>query len=97
MSIANLLDVMFCSWLIFACEQLQHLKAIMKPLMELSASLDTYRPNTAELFKVSSTGKIKIIVLNRQMLFHRNLKTIQVIKSVNFLEYLIQWVNAKYT
>lgn len=25
----------------------------MKPLMELSASLDTYRPNTAELFKVS--------------------------------------------
>ncbi|CAH0713566.1 unnamed protein product, partial [Brenthis ino] len=55
MAIANLLDVMFCSWLIFACEQLQHLKAIMKPLMELSASLDTYRPNTAELFKVPST------------------------------------------
>nr|AOG12930.1 odorant receptor [Eogystia hippophaecolus] len=57
MAIANLMDVMFCSWLIFACEQLQHLKAIMKPLMELSASLDTYRPNTAELFKVSSTEK----------------------------------------
>ncbi|XP_060806501.1 odorant receptor coreceptor isoform X1 [Amyelois transitella] len=54
---ANLMDVMFCSWLIFACEQLQHLKAIMKPLMELSASLDTYRPNTAELFRVSSTEK----------------------------------------
>ncbi|XP_068623291.1 odorant receptor coreceptor [Battus philenor] len=57
MSIANLMDVMFCSWLIFACEQLQHLKAIMKPLMELSASLDTYRPNTAELFRISSTEK----------------------------------------
>nr|AZB49419.1 olfactory receptor 2 [Heortia vitessoides]UVB79104.1 odorant receptor 2 [Heortia vitessoides] len=57
MSLANLMDVMFCSWLIFACEQLQHLKAIMKPLMELSASLDTYRPNTAELFRASSTEK----------------------------------------
>ncbi|CAH2236296.1 jg7059 [Pararge aegeria aegeria] len=66
MAIANLLDVMFCSWLIFACEQLQHLKAIMKPLMELSASLDTYRPNTAELFKVSSTGNnaFKTIAFN---------------------------------
>lgn len=57
MAIANLMDVLFCSWLIFACEQLQHLKAIMKPLMELSASLDTYRPNTAELFKANSAGK----------------------------------------
>nr|AJF23826.1 olfactory receptor Orco [Planotortrix octo] len=57
MAIANLMDVMFCSWLIFACEQLQHLKAIMKPLMELSASLDTYRPNTSELFRASSTEK----------------------------------------
>nr|BBB06436.1 olfactory receptor2 [Samia cynthia] len=57
MSMANLLDVLFCSLLIFACEQLQHLKAIMKPLMELSAALDTYRPNTAELFRVSSTDK----------------------------------------
>ncbi|XP_041972175.1 odorant receptor coreceptor [Aricia agestis] len=57
MSIANLLDLMFSSWLIFACEQLQHLKAIMKPLMEISASLDTYRPNTAELFRISSADK----------------------------------------
>ena len=57
MVIAYLMDVMFCSWLIFACEQLQHLKAILKPLIELSASLDTYRPNTAELFRASSTGK----------------------------------------
>nr|AWV67916.1 odorant receptor co-receptor [Lampronia capitella] len=54
---ANLLDVLFCSWLIFACEQLQHLKAIMKPLMELSASLDTYRPGTAELFRANSAEK----------------------------------------
>lgn len=48
---ANLLDMLFCSWLIFSCEQLQHLKHIMKALMELSASLDTYRPNSAAIFK----------------------------------------------
>nr|NP_001296031.1 odorant receptor coreceptor [Plutella xylostella]BAG71421.2 olfactory receptor-2 [Plutella xylostella] len=60
MAIANLMDVMFCSWLLFACEQLQHLKAIMKPLMELSASLDTYRPNTAELFRANSADKEKV-------------------------------------
>ncbi|XP_066148836.1 odorant receptor coreceptor [Euwallacea fornicatus] len=48
---ANLLDSLFCSWLIFACEQLQHLKEILKPLMELSASLDTYVPKSADLFK----------------------------------------------
>nr|UEP53743.1 OR2 [Phthorimaea operculella] len=57
MMIPNVLDVLFCSWLVFACEQLQHLKAIIKPLMELSASLDTHRPNTAELFRASSTEK----------------------------------------
>lgn len=49
---ANSIDVLFCSWLLFACEQLQHLKAIMKPLMELSATLDTVVPNSGELFKV---------------------------------------------
>lgn len=49
---ANSLDVLFCSWLLFACEQLQHLKQIMKPLMELSATLDTVVPNSSELFKV---------------------------------------------
>lgn len=49
---SNSLDVLFCSWLLFACEQLQHLKAIMKPLMELSATLDTVVPNSSELFKV---------------------------------------------
>nr|QXE93250.1 odorant receptor 24 [Eucryptorrhynchus brandti] len=48
---SNLLDSLFCSWLIFACEQLQHLKEIMKPLMELSATLDTYVPKSADLFK----------------------------------------------
>lgn len=50
---ANSLDVLFCSWLLFACEQLQHLKQIMKPLMELSATLDTVVPNSSELFKVT--------------------------------------------
>ncbi|GBP73893.1 Odorant receptor coreceptor [Eumeta japonica] len=57
MMIANLMDLMFCSWLIYACEQLQHLKSIMTPLMEISASLDSYRPNTAELFRPASAGK----------------------------------------
>lgn len=52
MAVSNSLDVLFCSWLLFACEQLQHLKAIMKPLMELSATLDTVVPNSGELFKV---------------------------------------------
>ncbi|XP_046384715.1 odorant receptor coreceptor-like [Ischnura elegans] len=32
----NLLDLLFCSWLIFACEQIGHLKDILHPLMELS-------------------------------------------------------------
>nr|WIG65270.1 odorant receptor co-receptor [Hippodamia variegata] len=51
---ANLSDTLFCSWLIFACEQLQHLKEIMKPLMELSATLDTYVPKSSDLFRASS-------------------------------------------
>ncbi|KAK9872848.1 hypothetical protein WA026_019636 [Henosepilachna vigintioctopunctata] len=51
---ANLADSLFCSWLIFACEQLQHLKEIMKPLMELSATLDTYVPKSGDLFRASS-------------------------------------------
>nr|AIX97139.1 olfactory receptor 4 [Rhyzopertha dominica] len=53
---ANLLDVLFCCWLIFACEQLMHLKEIMKPLMELSASLDTYHPKSADLFRAVSAN-----------------------------------------
>lgn len=57
MTDANSLDVLFCSWLLFACEQLQHLKQIMKPLMELSATLDTVVPNSSELFKVSMIYK----------------------------------------
>nr|AKC58535.1 odorant co-receptor [Anomala corpulenta] len=53
---SNLLDSLFCSWLIFACEQLQHLKEIMKPLMELSATLDTYVPKSADLFRAPSAS-----------------------------------------
>ncbi|XP_049839717.1 odorant receptor coreceptor [Schistocerca gregaria] len=52
---SNLMDVMFCCWLIYACEQLVHLKEIMKPLMELSATLDTVVPHTSELFRAAST------------------------------------------
>nr|AGI62937.2 olfactory coreceptor [Macrocentrus cingulum] len=55
----NSLDVLFCSWLLFACEQLQHLKAIMKPLMELSATLDTVVPNSSELFKAGSADHLR--------------------------------------
>lgn len=61
---ANLSDLLFCSWLLFACEQLQHLKGIMKPLMELSSTLDTYRPNSAALFRSISAGSTKDLVGN---------------------------------
>jgi odorant receptor len=60
----SLSDVLFCSWLIFACEQLQHLKGIMKPLMELSASLDTFRPNSAALFRTGSANSKSELILN---------------------------------
>ncbi|XP_039298659.1 odorant receptor coreceptor [Nilaparvata lugens] len=55
LSHANLLDVTFCCFVIFACEQLKHIKEILKPLMELSAALDTAVPNSGELFRASST------------------------------------------
>lgn len=77
MADANLLDVLFCSWLLFACEQIQHLKNIMKPLMEFSATLDTVVPNSGELFKVElkhiymyifpsteKLGKKSLIIIN---------------------------------
>nr|AEA30004.2 odorant receptor co-receptor [Chrysomya megacephala] len=63
---SNLCDVLFCSWLIFACEQLQHLKGIMKPLMELSASLDTYRPNSAALFRSLSANSKSELIINEE-------------------------------
>ncbi|XP_076749006.1 odorant receptor co-receptor isoform X2 [Xylocopa sonorina] len=59
MADANLLDVLFCSWLLFACEQIQHLKNIMKPLMEFSATLDTVVPNSGDLFKAGSAEHVR--------------------------------------
>lgn len=53
---ANLLDVLFCSFVIFSCEQLKHLKEILQPLMELSAALDSVVPNSGDLFKAGSAG-----------------------------------------
>lgn len=53
---ANLLDVLFCCCVIFACEQLKHLKDILKPLMELSAALDSVVPNSADLFRAASSS-----------------------------------------
>ncbi|KAL1114879.1 hypothetical protein AAG570_007703 [Ranatra chinensis] len=56
LSQANLLDVLFCSFVIFACEQLKHLKEILQPLMELSATLDSVVPNSGELFRSPTTA-----------------------------------------
>uniref|UniRef100_A0A0U5AEG0 Odorant receptor n=1 Tax=Reticulitermes speratus TaxID=60591 RepID=A0A0U5AEG0_9NEOP len=61
LSHAMMMDTMFCCWLIYTCEQLIHLKEIMKPLMELSASLDTVVPHSADLFRaVSATTNAPI-------------------------------------
>lgn len=72
MADANLLDVLFCSWLLFACEQIQHLKNIMKPLMEFSATLDTVVPNSGELFKV----KLYVFLSKEKLGKKRNVKLI---------------------
>ncbi|KAL7038395.1 hypothetical protein ACKWTF_009568 [Chironomus riparius] len=69
---ANLSDVLFCSWVLFCCEQLQHLKGIMRPLMELSATLDTYRPNSAALFRNVSAGSKSELILNDEMENEKN-------------------------
>ncbi|XP_022907054.2 odorant receptor coreceptor [Onthophagus taurus] len=70
---SNLLDVLFCCWLIFACEQLQHLKEIMKPLMELSATLDTYVPKSADLFRAPSVNSQDNLIDN-DALDYNNMK-----------------------
>lgn len=36
----------------------------MRPLMELSASLDTYRPNSAALFRTISAGSKSELIAN---------------------------------
>nr|BCU40953.1 Odorant receptor co-receptor [Plautia stali] len=64
LSHANLLDILFCSFVIFACEQLKHLKEILQPLMELSATLDSVVPNSGELFRGGSTGSNMPLVEN---------------------------------
>lgn len=74
---ANLWDVLFCSWLIFACEQLQHLKNILVPLVDLSSTLDTFRPNSGKLFRnVISPGKKKTqSSIEGKRFFHAKKKT----------------------
>ncbi|KAJ8676435.1 hypothetical protein QAD02_012222, partial [Eretmocerus hayati] len=59
MSLSLSADLIFCSWILFACEQICHLKGIMKPLMELSATLDTVVPNSGELFKAGSADHLR--------------------------------------
>lgn len=39
----------------------------MRPLMELSATLDTYRPNSAALFRTISAGSKTELILNDGM------------------------------
>jgi len=39
---------------VHACEQLQHLKEILNPLIELSATLDSAVHNPAEIFRANS-------------------------------------------
>nr|AWW05228.1 odorant receptor co-receptor [Corythucha ciliata] len=64
LSHANLLDVLFCSFVIFACEQLKHLKEILQPLMDLSAALDSVVPNSGDLFRASSTSSNIPLITN---------------------------------
>ncbi|XP_075218711.1 odorant receptor co-receptor [Lycorma delicatula] len=64
LSHANLLDVTFCCFVIFSCEQLKHIKEILKPLMELSAALDTAVPNSGDLFRASSTQSNRPLLNN---------------------------------
>lgn len=47
----------------FCCVRFSH-QGILKPLMELSASLDTYRPNSAELFRSLSSANSKSELVN---------------------------------
>jgi hypothetical protein len=65
--------------LIFACEQLQHLKEIMKPLMELSASLDTYVPKSADLFRAPSATSQDNLIENGKPKNFEKLQTPKVI------------------
>lgn len=56
--------MLFCSLVLFSCEQLKHLKEIMGPLIELSAALDTQVPNAEALFRVPSSGSKAALVEN---------------------------------
>lgn len=53
----SLADLLFCSWIQFSVSQLHHLKDILTPLIQLSSTLDTYRPNSANLFASSEKEK----------------------------------------
>jgi len=48
------MEVLFSSFVVQACEQLQHLKEILNPLIELSATLDSAARNPAEIFRATS-------------------------------------------
>lgn len=41
----------------------------MKPLMELSSTLDTYRPDSAQLFRSISAGSNKLLLDNESKYF----------------------------
>lgn len=42
----------------------------MRPLMELSATLDTYRPNSAALFRTISAGSKSELIANEGIVFY---------------------------
>ena len=50
----------------------------MRPLMELSATLDTYRPNSAALFRNVSAGSKSELILNDGKKFINLLRTVKI-------------------
>lgn len=59
---SQLCDGMFCSLVLFSCDQLKHLKEILKPLIDLSISQHGI-PSSLDLFinKTSASSNKKLI------------------------------------
>lgn len=72
------MEVLFSSFLVHACEQLQHLKEILNPLIEISATLDSAVHNPTEIFRAASAknqsinGIGKLILITLFKLFKHN-------------------------
>jgi hypothetical protein len=59
----NLLDTLFCSWLIYGCEQLRHLKESMHLMMQLSASegVSMLSADNTKEFIMESQGALRFL------------------------------------